>query len=87
MGRTLQDLYREASELSESERAELAGLLLESLESEPEAGVEAAWAEEIERRVREIDAGKGKTIPWEQLRAQMHARLAEKRSLPSGGES
>ena len=79
MSRTLQDLYREASELSESERAELAGLLLESLESEPEADVEAAWAEEIERRVREIDSGKVKTVPWEQVRAQMHARLGEKR--------
>ena len=79
MSRTLQDLYLEASELSESERAELAGLLLESLESEPEAGVEAAWAEEIERRVREIDSGKVKTIPWEQVRAQLHGRLGEKR--------
>ncbi|HUF07771.1 MAG TPA: addiction module protein [Rhodothermales bacterium] len=79
MGRTLQDLYREASELSESERAELAGLLLESLESEPEADVEAAWAEEIERRVREIDSGRVRTIPWEQVRAQLHGRLGEKR--------
>ncbi len=79
MSRTLQDLYLEASELSENERAELAGLLLESLESEPEADVEAAWAEEIERRIREIDSGKAKTIPWERVRAQMHARLGEKR--------
>lgn len=79
MSRTLQDLYREASELSENERAELAGLLLESLESEPEADVEAAWAEEIERRVREIDSDNVKTIPWEQVKAQMHARLGEKR--------
>lgn len=79
MSRTLQELYREASELSESERAELAGLLLESLESEPEADVEAAWSEEIERRVREIDSGKVKTIPWEQVRAQLHGRFGEKR--------
>ena len=79
MGRTLQDLYREASTLTESERAELAGLLLESLETEPEAGVEAAWAEEVERRVREIDSGRVKTIPWEQVRAQLHGRLGEKR--------
>ncbi len=49
MGRKPKDLFREASELSESERAELAGLLLESLEGEPDEGVEVAWAEEIER--------------------------------------
>jgi putative addiction module component (TIGR02574 family) len=73
------DLYREAVELSESERAELAGLLLESLQTEPDADVEAAWAEEIERRVRDIDEGRVKTIPWEQVRAELHARLREKR--------
>ncbi len=72
------DLYREAVELSESERAELAGLLLESLQTEPDPDVEAAWAEEIERRVRDIDEGRVQTIPWEQVRAELHARLAEK---------
>jgi putative addiction module component (TIGR02574 family) len=73
------DLYREAVELSESERAELAGLLLESLQTAPDADVEAAWAEEIERRVRDIDEGRVKTIPWEQVRAELQARLREKR--------
>jgi len=79
MGRKLKDLFREASELSESERAELAGLLLESLEGEPDEDVEAAWAEEIERRVRQIDSGEVKTIPWEQVRANLYARLNDKR--------
>jgi putative addiction module component (TIGR02574 family) len=78
MGRKLKDLFREASELSESERAELAGLLLESLEGEPDEDVEAAWAEEIERRVRQIDSGEVKTIPWEQVRANLYARLNDK---------
>ena len=79
MGRKLKDLFREASELSESELAELAGLLLESLEGEPDEDVEAAWAEEIERRVRQIDSGEVKTIPWEQVRANLYARLNDKR--------
>ena len=79
IGRKLNDLFREASELSESERAELAGLLLESLEGEPDEDVEAAWAEEIERRVRQIDSGEVKTIPWEQVRANLYARLNDKR--------
>lgn len=79
MGRPLDELYREAVELTESERAELAGLLLESIESEPDSGVEAAWAEEVERRVREIETGKVQTIPWQQVRADLHARLGHKR--------
>jgi putative addiction module component (TIGR02574 family) len=79
MRRKLNDLFREASELSERERAELAGLLLESLESEPDKDVEAAWAEEIERRVRQLDSGEVKTIPWQQVRTELFARLNAKR--------
>ena len=79
MRRKLNDLFREASELSEPERAELAGLLLESLKSEPDYDVEAAWAEEIERRVRQLDSGEVKTIPWQQVRTELFARLNAKR--------
>ena len=79
MRRKLNDLFREASELSERERAELAGLLLESLDGEPDQDVEAAWAEEIERRVRQLDSGEVKTIPWQQVRTELFARLNAKR--------
>lgn len=78
MGRTLQELFREASELPENDRAELAGRLLESLEGPAEPDVEAAWAEEIERRIRQIDSGEVQTIPWEQVRAELFARSREK---------
>jgi putative addiction module component (TIGR02574 family) len=40
--------------------------------------VESAWAEEIERRVRQIDSGEVKTIPWEEVRAKAYARLHER---------
>jgi putative addiction module component (TIGR02574 family) len=70
----VQDLFRRAAELSEGDRAELAGLLIESLEGEPDTGVEAAWAEEVERRVRQVDAGEVELIPWEQVRAELFAR-------------
>ena len=43
------------------------------------APAEAAWAEEVERRVRQIDSGEIKTIPWEQVRANLYARLNGKR--------
>ncbi len=79
MGRTLQELFREASELPENDRAELAGRLLQSLEEAADPGVEAAWSEEIERRIRQIDSGEVKTVPWEQVRAELFARSREKR--------
>ena len=66
MSRTFADVWKEASELSEKDRADLAGLLIESLDGQPDSDVEAAWAAEIQRRVAELDAGTAKTIPWEE---------------------
>jgi putative addiction module component (TIGR02574 family) len=65
MPKDFNEIFREATELSEQDRATLAGLLIESLEGEPDPDVEAAWAAEIERRVAELDAGTVKTNPWE----------------------
>jgi putative addiction module component, TIGR02574 family len=79
MSQSVEKLFREASDLPETERAELAGMLLDSLESERDEGVEAAWAEEIERRVRQIESGEVRTIPWEEVRAKLYASLNEER--------
>jgi putative addiction module component (TIGR02574 family) len=75
MPKDFKDVFRDATELSEQDRATLAGLLIESLESEPDPGVEAAWAEEIKRRIQELDAGTAKTVPWEQVRQRLLSRL------------
>ena len=77
MTRKLQELYREATELSERDRAQLAGMLIETLDGEAEEGVEAAWAEEVERRVRQIEAGEVTLIPWEQVRAELFAGVTD----------
>ena len=55
-------------DLNERDRAELVGLLLESLDLETEAGIESAWLSEIERRVQEIDSGSVRTTPWSEVR-------------------
>ena len=55
------ELFAKASILSEEERATLAGLLIESLESEVDSDVEEAWRVEIERRVAELDSGTAQT--------------------------
>jgi len=78
MARSLQELLREASQLPENDRAVLAGRLIQSLEGPPDPDVEAAWADEVERRIREIDEGKVKTIPWEQVRAELFGRSRER---------
>jgi putative addiction module component (TIGR02574 family) len=68
------ELFEQASVLSEKERATLAGLLIESLESEIDPDVEEAWRLEIERRVAELDAGTVETVPWEVVRAKLLRR-------------
>ncbi|HVQ36479.1 MAG TPA: addiction module protein [Pyrinomonadaceae bacterium] len=73
MATELRDLFREALELTDNDRATLAGLLIESLEGPPDTEVEAAWAAEAERRWQEIESGKVETIPWEEVRAKLLA--------------
>jgi putative addiction module component (TIGR02574 family) len=69
-------LLKKALSLSEEERAEIAGVLIESLKPAPDADVEAAWRREVARRVAELDAGTATTVPWEQVRDRLFSRLS-----------
>ena len=71
MSSSVQYLFRQASDLDEHDRATLAGLLLESLETEIDDDVEAAWMAEIERRVAEIDSGAVELVPWEEVKTRL----------------
>ena len=72
------DLLKKALALPAEARAALAGSLLESLDDDPpEAGVEAAWDEEIKRRIEEIDSGKVQMIPYEEVRRRIAALLSD----------
>ena len=75
MATSATDLLKQALELKEEERAELASLLIESLDEPAEEGVEAAWALEIERRMADLDSGSSKTLPWDEVRKKLHGRL------------
>lgn len=66
-------LLHDAMELPLPERAELAADLLASLDGEPDADVEAAWASEIERRAREAIANPDDDVAWETVRDELHA--------------
>ena len=71
MSTLMRELFRQASELGEHDRATLAGLLLESLEHEVDENVESAWREEIERRLAELDADRVKLVPWDEVKAKL----------------
>jgi len=63
----------DALQLPADERAALAGKLIESLDGEIEEGAEAAWSVEIQRRLRRLDAGVARTVPWAEARRRILA--------------
>jgi putative addiction module component (TIGR02574 family) len=69
------ELLKRALSLPVSERADLAGSLIESLEETQDESVAAAWDEEVARRMADIDSGKAKMIPWEEVREKLSSRL------------
>lgn len=70
MTQATEKVLSDAMRLSEAERAELAGRLLETLE--PEEGLctaeeqAASWEAEIKRRMDQLDRGDIKAIPREE---------------------
>ncbi|MDC4203251.1 MAG: addiction module protein [Candidatus Manganitrophus sp.] len=75
MATSAEELYRKALSLDESDRAALAARLIESLDTETEEGVEAAWLAEVERRMEALDSGKVQGIPWDELRTRLLGKL------------
>jgi len=79
MPMTAQDLLEAANRLSQADRAWLAQELLHPPgDGSTEAEIEAAWGDEIKRRLDEIDSGAVQLIPLEDVLARMDARFAAK---------
>ncbi len=74
MGAAVERLAREALELSDHERAELARKLLLSLEGLPEEGVGEAWDGEIAKRVARVREGTAKDRSAEEVSRDIRAR-------------
>lgn len=75
MKSNLDEVQQLAMSLDPSDRATLAGRLIDSLHDDDQAAVDAAWAEEAERRVDEFWASGGKGIPAEEVFREAEARL------------
>lgn len=67
-------LIEEALRLPSRDRAEVAAELLASLDGEPEPDVEAAWAREIEARVRRVEAGDAEFSDWADVLGDLRPR-------------
>ncbi len=68
------DLLKEALKLPPEARAALAGSLLDSLDQEVDEDAENAWHTEIDRRLKNLDSGKVKPVPWLEARRKIAGR-------------
>ena len=79
---TLEQVTEEVRELSRPDREQLLARLirdLEPVENLSAAEIENAWDNEIARRLEEIDSGKVKAVPAEEVFARIQAKLDEAR--------
>jgi putative addiction module component (TIGR02574 family) len=77
MKATLEKVTQEALSLSMDDRAALTRILIKALDSEaPDESteMEKAWKAEVERRVDEIESGRVKTVPAEEVFAKLRAK-------------
>ena len=71
MSLTLKELSAETRQLPREQAAELMDLLLIDRSSAPDPAVEEAWGREIDRRLAELASGQVKSIPGEQVMAEV----------------
>lgn len=72
--RKTEDLFDEAVSLPVEKRTELVDKLLRSLNPTQDK-IDELWAEEAERRAKEIREGSVKTIPGEEVFGKIRERL------------
>jgi len=70
-----EQVLQSALGLSADDRAEIAATLINSLDEDTAQDIEAAWAEEIKRRLDSIDKGEVQLIPAEEVMRSMRERL------------
>lgn len=80
---TLRVLEKAALGLPPRSRVRLAEKIIESIDDYADPDLEVAWADEIERRVKEIESGVEAGIPAAQVMKDARRALNETRRLSS----
>ncbi|MEO7271243.1 MAG: addiction module protein [Vicinamibacterales bacterium] len=75
MTKGTQAVLADALRLDSGARAELAAEILASLDGPADPDAEAAWNDEIDRRIEAIEAGTIRLEPWEQVKRRLDKDL------------
>jgi putative addiction module component (TIGR02574 family) len=70
-----EELLQRALQLPVDDRLALATELLESVEGPEDPVWAEAWAIELDKRVRELDEGTTRSIPWGEAKSRILERL------------
>ena len=68
-------LLSDALLLPEKDRAELASLIIASLDGPPDPDAESFWTKEIARRIQEFEKDPSRAEDWEVVKAQIKQKL------------
>jgi putative addiction module component (TIGR02574 family) len=69
---TADEILGSALQQPETDRARIAEALIASLDASAGGEVEQAWQHEMDRRLKELDAGEVQCIPWEEVRDRLY---------------
>jgi putative addiction module component (TIGR02574 family) len=78
MPKTLAEITKDAADLAPRDRLKLARIMLDLSDEENRedpAEVEAAWSEEIDRRIEEMRTGKVKGVPLETVQKRIESKF------------
>jgi putative addiction module component (TIGR02574 family) len=76
MPKALDEIAKEAMDLSPRQRLALAEFLLESADAAADPKAEAAWEPEIRDRIRAIDEGRVGGVAYEEVKREAEKRLS-----------
>lgn len=76
MAELAEKIYEQALDLPIDDRLTLIDKLLVSTNLPTKDDIDQAWAKEVERRCQELDSGKAKLIPGEEVFAKIKKRFA-----------
>ena len=72
--------YIEAGKTLDADEREIAALALQHVDEAEQAGIDAAWDEEIDRRIDEIVSGKVQLVSGRETLAMARSMLAARRN-------
>ncbi len=71
LSNTGEQLLKQALQLPEQERVELAATIMETVDGQVDVAVDEAWQHEIRKRRGEVVSGQVTTVSWSEVRRDL----------------